>query len=69
MDSGTGGFQGDGLCRSMLRHHVDLYVVYDEQKDIATLTPKGTEVSKSKAVPLYAMEALGVRGGVAPTHS
>jgi hypothetical protein len=26
-------------------------------------------VSKSKAVPLHAMEALGGRGGIAPTHS
>jgi hypothetical protein len=25
--------------------------------------------SKSKAVPLHAMEALGERGGIAPTHS
>jgi hypothetical protein len=25
--------------------------------------------SKSKAVPLHAMEALGGRGGIAPTHS
>jgi hypothetical protein len=24
---------------------------------------------KSKAVPLHAMEAHGVRGGIAPTHS
>jgi hypothetical protein len=24
---------------------------------------------KSKAVPLHAMEALGRRGGIAPTHS
>jgi hypothetical protein len=27
------------------------------------------ENKKSKAVPLHAMEALGGRGGVAPTHS
>jgi hypothetical protein len=26
-------------------------------------------VLKSKAVPLHAMEALGGRGGIAPTHS
>jgi hypothetical protein len=26
-------------------------------------------VNKSKAVPLHAMEALGGRGGIAPTHS
>jgi hypothetical protein len=25
--------------------------------------------SKGKAVPLHAMEALGGRGGIAPTHS
>jgi hypothetical protein len=25
--------------------------------------------SKSKAVPLHTMEALGGRGGIAPTHS
>jgi hypothetical protein len=28
-----------------------------------------TEVKKGKAVPLHAMEALGRRGGIAPTHS
>jgi hypothetical protein len=27
------------------------------------------KTSKSKAVPLHAMEALGGRGGIAPTHS
>jgi hypothetical protein len=27
------------------------------------------KVKKSKAVPLHAMEALGGRGGIAPTHS
>jgi hypothetical protein len=26
-------------------------------------------IKKSKAVPLHAMEALGGRGGIAPTHS
>jgi hypothetical protein len=26
-------------------------------------------VKKGKAVPLHAMEALGGRGGIAPTHS
>jgi hypothetical protein len=31
----------------------------------STLHPK----TKSKAVPLHAMEALGGRGGIAPTHS
>jgi hypothetical protein len=25
--------------------------------------------SKGKAIPLHAMEALGGRGGIAPTHS
>jgi hypothetical protein len=25
--------------------------------------------AKTKAVPLHALEALGVRGGIAPTHS
>jgi hypothetical protein len=24
---------------------------------------------KGKVIPLHAMEALGVRGGIAPTHS
>jgi hypothetical protein len=28
-----------------------------------------SETVKSKAVPLHAMEALGGRGGIAPTHS
>jgi hypothetical protein len=28
-----------------------------------------TPYSKSKAVPLYVMEALGGRGGIAPTYS
>jgi hypothetical protein len=32
-------------------------------------TPKVVGKSKSKAVPLHAMEALGGRGGIAPTHS
>jgi hypothetical protein len=27
------------------------------------------QVIKGKAVPLHAMEALGGRGGIAPTHS
>jgi hypothetical protein len=27
------------------------------------------KVKKGKAVPLHAMEALGGRGGIAPTHS
>jgi hypothetical protein len=27
------------------------------------------KVKKSKGVPLHAMEAHGVRGGIAPTHS
>jgi hypothetical protein len=29
----------------------------------------GTTIKKGKAVPLHAMEALGGRGGIAPTHS
>jgi hypothetical protein len=29
----------------------------------------GNVKKKSKAVPLHAMEALGVRGDIAPTHS
>jgi hypothetical protein len=33
-----------------------------------TLRPTQLEV-KGKAVPLHTMEALGVRGGIAPTHS
>jgi hypothetical protein len=28
-----------------------------------------SSILKSKAVPLHAMEALGGRGGIAPTHS
>jgi hypothetical protein len=28
-----------------------------------------SEYVKGKAVPLHAMEALGGRGGIAPTHS
>jgi hypothetical protein len=31
--------------------------------------PKAFYKKKSKAVPLHAMEALGGRGGIAPTHS
>jgi hypothetical protein len=27
------------------------------------------DIGKGKAVPLHAMEALGGRGGIAPTHS
>jgi hypothetical protein len=26
-------------------------------------------VKKGKVIPIHAMEALGVRGGIAPTHS
>jgi hypothetical protein len=29
----------------------------------------GNTVKKSKVIPLHAMEAHGVRGGIAPTHS
>jgi hypothetical protein len=32
-------------------------------------TQRRSSVSKSKAVPLHAMETLGGRGGIAPTHS
>jgi hypothetical protein len=34
---------------------------------VSELPPK--TLSKSKAVPLHAMEAYGRRGGIAPTHS
>jgi hypothetical protein len=34
-----------------------------------SLTLMDSDKSKSKAVPLHAMEALGGRGGIAPTHS
>jgi hypothetical protein len=33
------------------------------------LVVKEAFISKSKAVPLHAMVALGGRGGIAPTHS
>jgi hypothetical protein len=33
------------------------------------LEPVARNKVKSKAVPLHAMEALGRRGGIAPTHS
>jgi hypothetical protein len=32
-------------------------------------TENVSKSKKSKAVPLHAMEAHGVRGGIAPTHS
>jgi hypothetical protein len=35
----------------------------------ASLNHWTTEVKRGKAVPLHAMEALGGRGGIAPTHS
>jgi hypothetical protein len=28
-----------------------------------------SNIIKGKVIPLHAMEALGVRGGIAPTHS
>jgi hypothetical protein len=37
-----------------------------EKEDITVCS---TSISKGKAVPLHAMEALGGRGGIAPTHS
>jgi hypothetical protein len=38
------------------------------QKTILTSRPRAYK-GKGKAVPLHAMEALGGRGGIAPTHS
>jgi hypothetical protein len=35
----------------------------------ATITVNKISIAKAKAVPLHAMEALGGRGGIAPTHS
>jgi hypothetical protein len=36
---------------------------------LAGLEPASFKVKKGKAVALHAMEALGGRGGIAPTHS
>jgi hypothetical protein len=36
---------------------------------LAVFGDRKLKVKKSKAVPLHAMEALGGRGGIAPTHS
>jgi hypothetical protein len=40
----------------------------ENAKDTTSPSPSGSK-SKSKAVPLHALEALGGRGGIAPTHS
>jgi hypothetical protein len=37
------------------------------QPEAVTLLSKAK--AKAKAVPLYAMEVIGGRGGIAPTHS
>jgi hypothetical protein len=45
------------------------FPLIEDEKFHATNSMKYGKKSKSKAVPLHAMEALGGRGGIAPTHS
>jgi hypothetical protein len=40
-----------------------------EKRRMPLTVPVNDCIVKGKAVPLHAMEALGERGGIAPTHS
>jgi hypothetical protein len=47
-----------------------VYILKSRIDMVMKLTHKFVaEVIKGKAVPLHTMEALGGRGGIAPTHS
>jgi hypothetical protein len=53
---------------------MEIIAVYSENhaKPINILCGQNVELmfkKKGKVTPLHAMEALGVRGGIAPTHS
>jgi hypothetical protein len=78
--SGVEGLSSSlNLKRSRLRHKVYLIFVFCQSRlDQSDCVPFDPNVfvnfmirahSKGKAVPLHAMEALGRRGGIAPTHS
>jgi hypothetical protein len=47
--------------------HLQNWIFFVSRKKCRSETK--VEVKKGKAVPLHAMEALGGRGGIAPTHS
>jgi hypothetical protein len=49
-----------------LTTHEQLSALQQLRSSVKFITSTGI---KSKAVPLHAMEALGGRGGIAPTHS
>jgi hypothetical protein len=38
-------------------------------RKLHTVKRGGSSFVKGKVIPLHAVEALGVRGGIAPTHS
>jgi hypothetical protein len=44
-------------------------ILVEDVKVSATTTTTTKPTTKSKAVPLHAMKALGGRGSIAPTHS
>jgi hypothetical protein len=48
------------------RNRIPIFQPTDNQ---LIVTLRGTLKAKAKAVPLHATEALGGRGGIAPTHS
>jgi hypothetical protein len=47
-----------------VQYEINAFMWYSYKKDVAPLIQK-----KSKAVPLYAMMALGEGGGIALSHS
>jgi hypothetical protein len=54
-----------GVSPRQLKHFFSGSLFYDA----FSVTRLYSKSKKSKAVPLHAMEALGGRGGIAPTHS
>jgi hypothetical protein len=61
-----------GLCYARMQH-VPFSALNGKYLELLQAFPSGAirkcYKKKSKAVPLHAMEALGGRGGIAPTHS
>jgi hypothetical protein len=58
-------------CGGMTALIFVLLIPYNQFPEVVMGIRLMTKVTKkkSKAVPLHAMEAHGVRGGIAPTHS
>jgi hypothetical protein len=55
---------------SVDNHFTRQYIPEDNsEQNGGSCTMRSFLICKSKAVPLHAMEALGGRGGRAPTHS